>query len=90
MLSLFENLPFDNVKNYSLNDNNNNLTGYVIYNAEQKRRTQRNDLPQFYPDLPQKNTILFMLTHHGIMAEKCSLINQVKVLKIWIGAKIFL
>lgn len=53
MLSLFENLPFDNVKNYSLNDNNN-LTGYVIYNAEQKRRTQRNDLPQFYPDLPQK------------------------------------
>lgn len=30
------------------------LTGYTIYNAEQERRTQRNDLPQLYPDLPEK------------------------------------
>jgi N6-adenosine-specific RNA methylase IME4 len=30
------------------------LTGYTIYNAEQARRTQRNDLPEFYPDLPEK------------------------------------
>jgi len=30
------------------------LTGYTIYNAEQERRTQRNDLPHLYPDLPQK------------------------------------
>lgn len=29
-------------------------TGYTIYNAEQKRRTRRNDLPEFYPDLPDK------------------------------------
>lgn len=29
------------------------VTGYTIYNAEQERRTQRNDLPDFYPDLPQ-------------------------------------
>lgn len=28
------------------------VTGYSIYNAEQDRRTQRNDLPEFYPDLP--------------------------------------
>ena len=33
------------------------ITGYRIYNAEQNRRTKRNDLPEFYPDLPQKNTI---------------------------------
>lgn len=30
------------------------LTGYRIYNAEQDRRTQRNDLPDLYPDLPEK------------------------------------
>jgi len=30
------------------------ITGYTIYNAEQKRRTKRNDLPSLYPDLPLK------------------------------------
>jgi N6-adenosine-specific RNA methylase IME4 len=30
------------------------LTGYTIYNAEQERRTKRNDLPALYPDLPAK------------------------------------
>jgi len=30
------------------------ITGYTIYNAEQDRRTVRNDLPDFYPDLPDK------------------------------------
>jgi N6-adenosine-specific RNA methylase IME4 len=30
------------------------ITGYAIYNAEQKRRTKKNNLPEFYPDLPQK------------------------------------
>lgn len=30
------------------------ITGYTIYNAEQQRRTQRNDLPDLYPDLPEK------------------------------------
>lgn len=33
---------------------NGKITGYTIYNAEQERRTIRNDLPQFYPDLPEK------------------------------------
>lgn len=33
---------------------NGKITGYTIYNAEQQRRTQRNDLPDFYPDLPEK------------------------------------
>ncbi len=30
------------------------LSGYRIYDAEQKRRTVRNDLPNFYPDFPEK------------------------------------
>ena len=30
------------------------LSGYRIYDAEQKRRTMRNDLPSLYPDLPEK------------------------------------
>jgi N6-adenosine-specific RNA methylase IME4 len=30
------------------------VTGYTIYNAEQQRRTIRNDLPALYPDLPEK------------------------------------
>lgn len=34
--------------------NPRNITGYTIYNAEQQRRTQRNDLPSLYPDLPEK------------------------------------
>ncbi len=36
------------------------VTGYRIYNAEQQRRTQRNDLPDLYPDLPeQKYDIIY-------------------------------
>lgn len=31
-----------------------NVTGYRIYNAEQQRRTKRNDLPSLYPDLPKR------------------------------------
>lgn len=30
------------------------VSGYQIYDAEQKRRTVRNDLPSLYPDLPEK------------------------------------
>ena len=36
------------------------VSGYRIYNAEQKRRIMRNDLPEFYPDLPQnKYSIIY-------------------------------
>ena len=31
------------------------LTGYMIYDAEQKRRTKSNDLPSLYPDLPSES-----------------------------------
>lgn len=30
------------------------LTGYAVYNVEQKRRTKLNDLPDLYPQLPAK------------------------------------
>jgi len=30
------------------------ISGYRIYDAEQKRRTVRNDLPSLYPDLPDR------------------------------------
>ena len=30
------------------------LTGYKIYDAEQKRRIKHNNLPDLYPDLPLK------------------------------------
>lgn len=30
------------------------ITGYMIYNAEQSRRTITNNLPELYPDLPDK------------------------------------
>lgn len=32
----------------------NAVSGYTIYNAEQDRRTVRNDLPTLYPDLPEE------------------------------------
>jgi N6-adenosine-specific RNA methylase IME4 len=32
----------------------NVISGYRIYDAEQKRRTVRNDLPSLYPDLPER------------------------------------
>jgi N6-adenosine-specific RNA methylase IME4 len=31
-----------------------NISGYRVYDAEQKRRTKRNDLPSLYPDLPEE------------------------------------
>ena len=30
------------------------VSGYRVYDAEQKRRTVRNDLPNFYPDFPER------------------------------------
>jgi len=36
------------------NNGDPKITGYTIYNAEQDRRTKRNNLPNLYPDLPEK------------------------------------
>ena len=37
-----------------MSNTNSTITGYTIYNAEKERRTVRNDLPDFYPDMPEK------------------------------------
>jgi N6-adenosine-specific RNA methylase IME4 len=35
-------------------EHNDVISGYRIYDSDQKRRTKRNDLPSLYPDLPEK------------------------------------
>jgi len=47
-------LPLFPDLNTDKNKEKRKVTGYTIYNAEQKRRTKRNDLPNLYPDLPEK------------------------------------
>jgi hypothetical protein len=48
---------FGNIVTQKLKINEKVLSGYRIYDAEQKRRTVRNNLPSLYPDLPEKNMI---------------------------------
>ncbi len=43
-----------NIQNPEDTTKGRKITGYTIYNSEQKRRTVRNDLPEFYPDLPEE------------------------------------
>ncbi len=47
---------FGNILDKQENSNGNGRipSGYTIYNAEQDRRTKRNDLPSLYPDLPEE------------------------------------
>lgn len=52
-MTLFE-LPNSKSDSERNMQSNHKITGYTIYNAEQKRRTVRNDLPEFYPDLPEE------------------------------------
>jgi N6-adenosine-specific RNA methylase IME4 len=37
-----------------MENKDSNISGYRIYNPEQKRRTQTNNLPNLYPDLPKE------------------------------------
>lgn len=50
-LNLFENLN-NRADEKNRMAGSRKITGYTIYNAEQKRRIKRNDLPELYPDLP--------------------------------------
>ncbi len=45
---------FGNILDEQVNKNGRIPSGYTIYNAEQDRRTKRNDLPSLYPDLPEE------------------------------------
>jgi len=43
-----------------INKKKKQITGYRIYNSEQKRRVKNNNLPSLYPDLPdQKYSIIY-------------------------------
>lgn len=43
---------FGGNQDLNIDNNSKQVSGYTIYNAEQDRRTVRNDLPSLYPDLP--------------------------------------
>lgn len=45
---------FGNFQTEDMSLNGKIISGYRIYDAAQKRRTKRNDLPNLYPDLPEK------------------------------------
>ena len=48
-----QNTLYKSMKNEKKSDDKT-VTGYVIYNAAQKKRSLKNDLPEFYPELPKK------------------------------------
>lgn len=54
------------------------VSGYRIYDAEQKRRTVRNDLPSLYPDLPEKKYDIIYCDPPWDYGGKCSLIKAEK------------
>jgi len=45
---------FNNIYTKPITNKEKPVSGYRVYNMEQDRRTVRNDLPNLYPDLPQK------------------------------------
>ena len=49
------------------------ISGYSIYNVEAKKN--KINPTDIYPKLPNKNMILFMLTHLGIIMERCNMTN---------------
>lgn len=44
---------FDDTIKKNMDEEKEIISGYRIYDSEQKRRTVRNDLPSLYPDLPE-------------------------------------
>lgn len=50
-LSLFDDDKSNDIKGLN---KKNEISGYQIYAPEQSRRTMHNELPEFYPDLPDK------------------------------------
>ena len=57
---------FGNILDKQLNGNGRVPSGYTIYNAEQDRRTQRNDLPNLYPDFPEEKYCFTITVPSGI------------------------
>ena len=53
------------------------ISGYSKYNIEAKKRNKINPLETIYPPLPNEKFDVIYADHLGIMAVKCSMINQV-------------
>lgn len=66
------------------------ITGYTIYNAEQQRRTKRNDLPSLYPDLPAKKFDIIYADPPWDYNGKMQFDNSGKVQNFDVKKKIFI
>ena len=66
------------------------VSGYRIYDAEQKRRTVRNDLPSLYPDLPQKKYDIIYCDPPWDYGGKMQFDKSGKKISIKTGKKIYL
>ncbi len=70
--------------------NGKKITGYTIYNAEQQRRTKRNDLPNFYPDLPEEKFDIIYADPPWDYGGKMQFDKSGKAENVDIGKKIFI
>ena len=74
----------------TVNGNGRRLTGYTIYNAEQQRRSKRNDLPNLYPDLPNKQFDIIYADPPWDYNGKMQFDNSGKAENFHINKKIFI
>jgi len=74
----------------TVNGNGRRLTGYTIYNAEQQRRSKRNDLPNLYPDLPNKQFDIIYADPPWDYNGKMQFDNSGKAENFHISKKIFI
>ncbi len=69
---------FGNIIDNQTNGKEKIPSGYTIYNAEQDRRTIRNDLPSLYPDLPEEKYDIIYCDPPWDYGGKCNLIKAGK------------
>ena len=74
----------------TVNGNGRRITGYTIYNAEQQRRSKRNDLPNLYPDLPNKQFDIIYADPPWDYNGKMQFDNSGKAENFHINKKIFI
>ena len=74
----------------TVNGNGRRITGYTIYNAEQQRRSKRNDLPNLYPDLPNKQFDIIYADPPWDYNGKMQFDNSGKAENFHISKKIFI
>jgi len=74
----------------TVNGNGRRVTGYTIYNAEQQRRSKKNDLPNLYPDLPNKQFDIIYADPPWDYNGKMQFDNSGKAENFHISKKIFI